>query len=68
MHSSLLEANPFHAARGGIQPRPVRRRRRPSLFHGWIVEDGRRRRATRAELRNAYRLWVRHADIREGRA
>lgn len=46
----------------------VRRRtsrpRRPALFHNYVVEDGQRRRATRDELRDAYRLWAVHADVR----
>jgi len=39
------------------------------LFHGfWTTLDGKRiRRATRAELADAYRLWAKHADIRTGR-
>jgi len=72
---SLAEANPFHetqsnrALRNRAQPYKHRRARRPSLFVGWWFCDGRRlRRATRRELAEAYRLWARHADIREGRA
>ena len=42
-------------------------KRRPALFNGWLVENGVRRRATRAELQEATRLWLRHFDIREGR-
>jgi len=38
-----------------------------ALFDGYILENGKRRRATRAELREAHRLWWKHADIREGR-
>ena len=38
------------------------------LFNGfWIARGGKRiRRATRAELADAYRLWAKHADIRTG--
>jgi hypothetical protein len=44
-------------------------RRRPGLFHPvWLdLATGRRWRATRLELRRAYRLWARHRDIRIGR-
>lgn len=38
--------------------------RRPSLFVGKVVDNGVRRRATRDELREAYRLWQTHADVR----
>ena len=43
--------------------------RRPGLFQAdWLdLETGRRWRATRLELREAYRLWSVHADIRLGR-
>lgn len=43
------------------------KRRREALFQGYLVENGKRRRATKAELREAYRLWRRHWDIRTGR-
>jgi hypothetical protein len=39
-----------------------------ALFDGYVLENGKRRRATRAELREAHRLWWKHADIRTGRA
>ncbi len=41
---------------------------RPALFENYIIENGERRRATRAELAEAHRLWWRHRDIRENRA
>jgi len=40
---------------------------RPALFENYMVENGQRRRATRAELAEAHRLWWKHADIRTGR-
>jgi hypothetical protein len=43
------------------------KRRRPALFHGYVVENGVRRRLRQDELREAWRLWVKHADIRMGR-
>jgi hypothetical protein len=45
-----------------LVPRP----KRQPLFEGFIRVDGIRRRATRAELVEANRLWAVHADIREG--
>jgi hypothetical protein len=53
-------------------------KRRPGLFRetwaerGWLPngtwsESPVERRLTRAELREAYRLWAVHRDIREGR-
>lgn len=46
------------------------RRRKTGLFYEyWYSLDGRElRRATRAELAEAYRLWAVHADIRESSA
>jgi hypothetical protein len=47
------------------------RRRAPGLFRGfWFdPESGRRlQRASRREIADAYRLWAKHRDIREGRA
>jgi hypothetical protein len=53
--------------------------KRSGLFHGtcwesgWLLRGGSwsakpvERRLTKAELREAYRLWAVHADIREGR-
>jgi hypothetical protein len=43
--------------------------RKPALFNGfWFDADGQKlRRVTRAEMRTAWRLWVRHADVRTGR-
>ncbi len=40
------------------------------LFNGyWVARGGKRiRRATRAEIAEAYRLWAKHADIRTGLA
>ena len=43
------------------------KRSRPALFEGYLIENGKRRRARRDELREAWRLWAKHADIREGR-
>jgi hypothetical protein len=39
------------------------------LFNGyWVARGGKKiRRATRAELAEAYRLWAKHSDIRTGR-
>jgi hypothetical protein len=42
------------------------RRRRLALFHGYLLDDGARRRASRAELVEAMRLWREHADVRQG--
>jgi hypothetical protein len=46
------------------------KRARTGLFYGfWFDLAGHRlRRASRAELAEAYRLWAKHADIRTGRA
>lgn len=45
------------------------RGRRPGLFQpDWLdLETGGRKRATRLELREAYRLWAVHRDIRLGK-
>jgi hypothetical protein len=43
------------------------RRKRPPFFSGFCIEDGVRRRLRRDELREAWRLWSKHADIRTGR-
>lgn len=46
-------------------------KRKPGLFYGhWRdpATGARLRRATRAELGEAWRLWARHRDIRENRA
>jgi hypothetical protein len=41
---------------------------RQGLFYGyWTWQGTRLRRARRAELAEAYRLWATHRDIREGR-
>ena len=40
---------------------------RPALFENYLIDSGQRRRATRAELAEAHRLWWKHADIRTGR-
>jgi hypothetical protein len=45
-------------------------RRRPGLFYGYWFDPStghRLRRATRADLAIAYRLWAKHRDLREGR-
>jgi hypothetical protein len=42
-----------------------RRRQRPTLFCGHVLEDGQRRRANRAELAEAYRLFSKHRDLAE---
>jgi hypothetical protein len=46
--------------------------RETCLECGWVkgvwVEEPVERRLTKAELREAYRLWAVHRDIREGRA
>jgi hypothetical protein len=41
-------------------------RKRPTLFEGYVIENGKRRRATMTELREAHRLWRKHWDIRTG--
>jgi hypothetical protein len=48
---------------------PRWKRRRSGLFHAdWLdLTSGRRWRASRLELREAYRLWAKHRDIRLGR-
>jgi hypothetical protein len=43
-------------------------RRRSPLFEGYLIAEGQRRRATRAEIAEAHRLYFIHADVREGRA
>ena len=45
-------------------------KRKGSLFEGyWRDMNGRRmRRLTRSEMREVWRLWSRHKDIRDGRA
>lgn len=43
------------------------RRRQPALFAGYLLENGVRRRATAAELREAWRIWCKHSDVRMGR-
>lgn len=43
------------------------KRQRPALFSGYCVENGVRRRARVAEIREAWRLWCKHADVRLGR-
>jgi hypothetical protein len=43
------------------------KRQRPALFCGYVVENGIRRRLRQNELREAWRLWCRHADVRQGR-
>jgi hypothetical protein len=42
--------------------------RTPGLFDGWWADMAGSpiRRATRRELAHAYRLWMKHADIRRG--
>ena len=40
---------------------------RPALFENFVIQNGSRRRATRAELAEAHRLWWKHKDVREGR-
>jgi hypothetical protein len=40
---------------------------REALFDGYVIENGKRRRATQAEIREARRLWWKHADIRQAR-
>lgn len=52
---------------GAAKPRKSRRRRREPLFSAYLVDNGTRRRATREELQEMWRLWRKHADIREGR-
>jgi hypothetical protein len=46
------------------------KRRRASLFSGyWRDESGEKGpRVSRPELAEAWRLWARHRDVREGRA
>lgn len=45
------------------------KRRRPALFSARLLDltTGTTRRASRAELATAYRLWAAHSDIRLGR-
>jgi hypothetical protein len=42
-------------------------KRRPALFSAYCVDNGVRRRLRQRELREAWRLWCRHADVRTGR-
>ena len=44
------------------------RRKRPAFFSGYAVEDGVRRRLRRDELHECWRMWSKHADIRNGNA
>lgn len=37
------------------------------MFSGYVIENGVRRRARHDEIREAWRLWCKHADIRQGR-
>jgi hypothetical protein len=41
-------------------------KRRPGLFNGfwWTLDGEKIRRASRADIAEAYRLWAKHADIR----
>jgi len=51
-----------------VEGEPVKRR--PSLFHGFWRDpsSGKKWRVTQHEMREVWRLWARHADIRQGRA
>lgn len=53
-----------------VLPERRRRRKREPLFNvNWTDPDtGRRWRATRTELTDAWRLWAIHADVRSGDA
>jgi hypothetical protein len=42
-------------------------KRRPAMFNAYAYENGVRRRLRRDELREAWRLWAKHSDIRLGR-
>ena len=42
-------------------------KKRPPLFRGYVIENGAQRRARQNELREAWRLWCKHSDIRLGR-
>jgi hypothetical protein len=47
---------------------PLKPRRTGLFGRDWLdLTTGRRWRATRLELREAYRLWAKHSDIRTGR-
>jgi hypothetical protein len=37
------------------------------MFNGYCVDSGVKRRLRQQELREAWRLWCRHRDIREGK-
>jgi hypothetical protein len=43
------------------------KRKRPPLFCAYVHEGGVRRRLTQRELRECWRLWTRHSDIRLGK-
>jgi hypothetical protein len=43
------------------------RRKRPALFSAYVYEDGIRRRLTQRELRECWRLWCKHSDVRLGK-
>jgi hypothetical protein len=43
------------------------RGKRPPIFEGYCRENGVRRRLRQVELRECWRLWCKHADIRTGR-
>jgi hypothetical protein len=69
-----LTSNPSHSSRARARGKDhlseffsgVPRSRRPGLFRSeWLdLVTGERRRATRLELREAYRLWAVHRDVR----
>ncbi len=68
---STVEANPWHEqGRPVVLPRRKYKPKRPALFNAWWrdLATGARTRATRDELREAYRLYAVHRDIREQRA
>ncbi len=41
--------------------------KRSPLFEPWVLVDGVRQKLRHTELREAYRLWAAHKDIREGK-
>lgn len=43
------------------------KRKSEPLFDAYIVENGKRRRMNRDEIRECWRLWRKHADIRLGK-
>jgi hypothetical protein len=42
-------------------------KKRTAFFVGFCIENGRKRRLSRREIAECWRLWAKHRDIREGK-